>query len=931
MRQFVFSVITAVSVLSSSLAATPTVIQSVDPSQSAWVIPYTKYRLNNGLTVVIHEDHSDPMVHVEVMYHVGSAREEVGKSGFAHLFEHMMFQGSKHVPYNAHFRIITEAGGKMNGSAARDRTNYYETVPKNQLETVMWLESDRMGYFLDGISQEKFEIQRATVKNEKAQRYDNRPYGLGGEYLHKLHYPYGHPYSWETIGNVPDLDRVTAEDLKLFFKQWYSPNNAVLVIAGDVDSAQTIAMVDRYFAAIPAGPPVPPAGAWVPTLSQNRYVSYEDPLVELPQITMVFPTPQRHHPDEPALDCLAMILGTGPNSLLYQALVKTQLAVDVEAYNYTSELAGEFVITVTPYAGTPLAKIEAAVNQVLVSFNAQGASIDDVDRFRARYEMGVMQQLQSVEEKSGILASNELMTGNPGFLQEESSRYRGVTSEMVWDVYSRYISHRSMSVLSILPKGQGALRAAADTIANPSMIPSYSVVADTLDRRHAPTPDSAPTPPALPIWDITTGNTRVSGIVDTSNEMVKVQLRFPGGAALAVQLGYPHGSAQFLAAMMMQDTQGMSLETLNAALEKLGSSISIGAGQDDMSVSIQSLQSHWAETMLLVKQRLFLPAFSAVDFDRIKVQTLEGIKAAKADSDHIADVVVMTQIYGKAHPLVGAIGGNTESISKISILGLQSLYPELFAGDGLSVAVVGALSQDDVRRSIKDIQFALKGHQLITTSPLKPSEPTHIVLVDLPGATQSELRIVMPGPSYDVTGNFYVSQLFNFPIGGNFNSRLNMQLREVRGISYGAYSYFQASAFPGYFEASSSVKGGATGMAVKDCIDILNKVVESGISESDTAYMKNAVLQREALRYETFDQKLDLVSRIQRYHLPDDFLIERAAVVRRISTSELNQVGQKMFHQPMIIIIVGDAKLVRPQLDGIGLPITDASVEDFIW
>ncbi len=930
MRQFVFLVIIAVSVLSSALAATPTVIQSVSPSQSAWVIPYTKYRLNNGLTVVIHEDHSDPMVHVEVMYHVGSAREEVGKSGFAHFFEHMMFQGSKHVPYNAHFRIITEAGGKMNGSAARDRTNYYQTVPKNQLETVLWLESDRMGYFLDGISQEKFEIQRATVKNEKAQRYDNRPYGLGGEYLYKLHYPQDHPYSWETIGNVPDLDRVTAEDLKSFFKQWYSPNNAVLVIAGDVDSAQTIAMVDRYFAAIPAGPPVPQSGAWVPTLAQNRYVSYEDPLVELPQITMVFPTPQRHHPDEPPLDCLAMILGTGPNSLLYQALVKTQLAVDVEAYNYTSELAGEFVITVTPYAGTPLAKIEAAVNQVLVSFNAQGASIDDVDRFRTKYEVGVMQQLQSVEEKSGILASDELLTGNPGFLQEESARYRGVTPEMVRDVYSRYISHRPMSVLSILPKGQGALRAAPDT-ANSAIIPSYSIVADTLDRRHSPTPDSAPTPSTLPIWDITTANMRVSGIIDTSNEMVKIQLRFPGGAALASQLGYPAGSAQFLAAMMMHDTQGMSLEALNAALEKLGSSISIGAGQDDMSVSIQSLKSRMAETMVLVKQRLFLPAFSAVDFDRIKVQTLEGIKAAKADSDHIADVVVTTEIYGKAHPLVGAIGGNTESISKISSPGLQSLYQDLFSADDLSVAVVGALTQDEVINYLKEIRFGLKGHRLNTTIALKSIGLTHILLVDLPGATQSELRIVMPGPPYDVTGNFYVSQLFNFPIGGNFNSRLNMQLREVRGISYGAYSYFQASAFPGYFEASSSVKGAATGMAVKDCIDILSKVVELGISESDTAYMKNAVLQREALRYETFDQKLDLVSRIQRYRLPHNFLSERASVVRRISTKELNHVGQNMFHQPMTIIIVGDAKMVRPQLAEIGLPVTEASVGEFIW
>jgi zinc protease len=283
-------------------------IEQVDAKPGEIVIPYKKYQLDNGLTLILHEDHSDPLVHVDVTYHVGSAREEIGKSGFAHFFEHMMFQGSEHVADEQHFKIVTEAGGTLNGTTNTDRTNYFETVPANQLEKMLWLEADRMGFLLDAVTQEKFEVQRETVKNERGQRVDNRPYGRLNERVSQALYPVGHPYSWPVIGYMEDLNRVNVNDLKAFFLRWYGPNNATLTIGGDIDTAKTLAMVKKYFGSIPRGPAVDMPKKQPATLSEDRYISMEDN-VHLPLLYISFPTVSGRHADEAPLDVLSNILG----------------------------------------------------------------------------------------------------------------------------------------------------------------------------------------------------------------------------------------------------------------------------------------------------------------------------------------------------------------------------------------------------------------------------------------------------------------------------------------------------------------------------------------------------------------------------------------------------------------------------------------------
>ncbi len=432
-------------------------IEKVEKQGDEIVIPYEKYQLANGLTLIIHEDHSDPLVRVDVTYHVGSAREEIGKSGFAHFFEHMMFQGSDNVGDEQHFKIVTESGGTLNGTTNRDRTNYFETVPNNQLEKMLWLEADRMGFLLDAVTQQKFEIQRATVKNERGQNYDNRPYGLAFEKLSQAMYPYGHPYSWLTIGYVEDLDRVNVNDLKNFFLRWYGPNNATLTVGGDVNPKEVVKLVEKYYGSIPRGPEVKNMPKMIPELTKHRFVSYVDNYARVPVMLRAYPTVPNYDKDMAALDCLAEILGQGNNSVLYQELVKKQLALAASANHQNSELSGEFMFQVVPYPGKSLASMYYLLDQALLSFEKRGVTDEDIAKFKGQQESQVINSLQSVSGKVAQLAAYETFAGTPNMIGKELAMVRSVTKEDVMRVYHKYVKKKHCVVLSVLTKGQDKL------------------------------------------------------------------------------------------------------------------------------------------------------------------------------------------------------------------------------------------------------------------------------------------------------------------------------------------------------------------------------------------------------------------------------------------------------------------------------------------
>jgi len=361
-------------------------VEKITKKGNEIVIPYEKYLLQNGLTLVIHEDHSDPVVHVDVTYHVGSAREEIGKSGFAHFFEHMMFEGSDHALKGTHDKIITGGGGSLNGSTNRDRTNYYETVPSNQLEKALWLEADRMGFLLGQVTQTRFEVQRATVKNERGQRVDNVPYGLLNETFYKNLYPYGHPYSWDVIGYLEDLNRSNVEDLKNFFLRWYGPNNATLTIGGDVKAAKTVKLAEKYFGSIPRGPEVKPVVVPDVKLDANRYVSFTDNYAKLPMLCVVYPTVPNYHKDMAALQCLSQVIGQGKASVLYQQLIKKQMALQASSFSRLTELTGEFIFQVVPMPGKSLAQTDSLFRASLAEFEKRGVTDEDIAKFKGNVE-----------------------------------------------------------------------------------------------------------------------------------------------------------------------------------------------------------------------------------------------------------------------------------------------------------------------------------------------------------------------------------------------------------------------------------------------------------------------------------------------------------------------------------------------------------------
>ncbi|HSH66991.1 MAG TPA: insulinase family protein, partial [Bacteroidia bacterium] len=364
-------------------------IEKVEKKGNEINIPYEKYQLNNGLTVIIHEDHSDPLVYVQVTYHVGSAREQEGRSGFAHFFEHMMFQGSEHVGDDQHFKILQSVGaGVVDGQTDRDQTRYLQLVPSNQLETVFWLESDRMGYLLDSVTKAKFEIQRETVKNERQQNWENRPYGLMTENIGEGLYPEGHPYSWPIIGYINDLNRVDVTDLKKFFLRWYTPNNATLTVAGDVKPADVIKLAEKYFGPIAKGPAVSPQVVQPVTLTKDRYISYEDNNINAPQLCIWFPTILGRHADEAALDALAFALGGNKASLFEKKLVNSGIIPYADISHPTYELAGEWAILLRGFQDTKLSKLDSLARVSLAEFEKTGITDEELKMFKANYEAG---------------------------------------------------------------------------------------------------------------------------------------------------------------------------------------------------------------------------------------------------------------------------------------------------------------------------------------------------------------------------------------------------------------------------------------------------------------------------------------------------------------------------------------------------------------
>ncbi|MUK94734.1 insulinase family protein [Aliivibrio fischeri] len=916
-----------------------TLVEQVLPKEGSTVIPYQKYTLDNGLTVILSPDHSDPLVHVDVTYHVGSAREEIGKSGFAHFFEHMMFQGSENVGDQQHFKIITEAGGTLNGTTNRDRTNYFETVPANQLEKMLWLESDRMGFLIDAVSQKKFEIQRSTVKNERGQNYDNRPYGLIYEKMGEALFPQGHPYSWQTIGYVEDLDRVDVNDLKAFFLRWYGPNNAVITIGGDLDSKQTLEWVNKYFGSIPRGPEVENAPKQPVTLKENRYITLED-RIQQPMVMIGWPTTYRGEETEASLDMLATLLGDGKTSLLYQELVKTGKVVDAGAFHDCAELSCTMYVYAMTDSGknNDLSTAYKEVMDVLEKFDKEGVSKADLEEVQGSAEAGAIFGLQSVSGKVSQLASNETFYGNPNQLEKQLAELKAVTPEKVSQAFDTYMANKYKVTLSVVPKGKTQLEVQKPNFVTPKRdLPEYKKIdensldvrraVDDFDRSIMPQPSKGVTAKAPDIYRANLSNgIEVLGTEAVETPTIQLQIAIPAGNRY-VPKG-KEGLASLTAAMMEEGTTTSSSEELQKKLDKLGSSVSFNSGSYTTTISVASLTKNIDQTLAIVNEMLFEPAFEQADFDRLQKQAVEGLVYEHQRPSWLASQATR-EILFKGTIFDRSPDGSLASVQALTLDDVKVFYKQTYTPIGTQIVSVGDINKSDL---INKLAF-LSDWKGATPEILAPQRlPTlneqKIYLVNKPNAPQSVVRFVRQGMPFDATGELYQTQLANFNLGGNFNSRINQNLREDKGYTYGAGGYLMGNKEIGMSIFYAQVRADVTVESIKEFISEMDKFKKDGMTVDELNFMRLAVGQQDALKYETPGQKAHLLGKILTYSLDDDFIDEQNELIETLGRDKLNSLAAKWFDPAQYqIVVVGDEKELLPKLKSLGIPVEVMTVK----
>ena len=941
MRIKIIGIIALLFIISQTAFSQAKLVEKIEKKGDGMIIPYEKYVLPNGLTIIVHEDHSDPIVYVDMTYHVGSAREEIGKSGFAHFFEHMMFEGSDHVTKGQHFKVVTEAGGTLNGSTNQDRTNYFETVPSNQLEKMLWLEADRMGFLLDAVTQEKFDNQRSTVKNERGQNYDNRPYGLTGEFSAKNLYPYGHPYSWLTIGYVEDLNRVSVNDLKNFFLRWYGPNNATLTIAGDVKTADVLKLAEKYFSSIPKCPAVEKTVLPRAVVDADRYASYTDNYARLPQLSKVYPTVPNYDKDMAPLACLAEILGRGKTSILYQELVKPKKALNASTFSQLSELAGEFSFSITPFPGKSLAAMDSLLKNALDMFEKRGVTDEDIIKFKGGIEAQYINRLQSVQGKGSQLAAFQTLAGNPNMIGKLLNMYQDVTKEDVWRVYNEYIKDKHSVTVSVLTKGQDKMMAAVNNYKIDSSNyskPNYGYEGlnyvkgkDNFDRSKVPGNGPNPVVKVPPFWKKEMPNgIKMIGTQNTEIPTVTLSISIPGGHLAQAGDTSKIGLAGMVADMLSEDSKKYTAEQMSVELQKLGSSISVSSDLNSLNFTVQCLKKNVNKTMELLEERMLNPNFTEESFDRLQKQAMEGFKRAKSQPATIA-----TAIYDKLNAGNDNIWGMNQNgteytIKNLKLKDVQDYYNNYITSQGTKVVVVGDITQSEIEPKLIFLnKLPNKKINLLKPGNAPAIEKTKVYMVDVPKAAQTEFRVgYVTGLKYDATGDYYKASLMNYVLGGSFNSHLNMNLREDKGWTYGARSSFSSDEYNGTFSFSSGIRADATDSALIETMKDIKDYAEKGITPEELNFTKNAIGQRDALQYETGIQKANFIRRILDYNLPGNFVEIQNKILLSMTKKEIDAMAKKwLVIAKMNILLVGDKNKILPGIQKLGYDIVELDVD----
>jgi len=897
-------------------------------------VPFEKYKLPNGLTVVLNVDKSDPIAALAVYYHVGSSREVPGKTGFAHLFEHMMFQRSENVPEDTYFKNIQGAGGTLNGSTNQDRTNYYEIVPKNALEMAMWMESDRMGYLENTVTKSALVNQQNVVQNEKRESVDNAAYGFNQGLIGKNLYPKGHPYSWTVIGEMEDLTGATVEDVRAFHKKFYAPNNATVVISGDINKEEVKAMVAKYFGEIPSGTTIEKRGPMPVVLSSSVKLYHEDNFAKAPQLTMVFPSAERYSRDSYALNFLGDLLSGTKKSPLYTVLVKDKkLTSRVMTRNGSQELAGSFMVSVTANPDVNLTEVEKAIFEGFDKFEKDGFTEEDLTRIKAGYETRFYNSFASVQGKAFQFAEYTMNTGDPEYYKKDLAAIQAVTMADVKAVFTKYIKGKNFVETSFVPKGkvslivEGAKNAGiveedvtkaaevkADVISEEPIVKTITKLDRSIMPKIGPDPEvTIPTP-----WKTSLSNgIKVWGIAQNELPLVQYSIVIDGGHMLdKVEKA---GVANLVASMMNEGTKNKTPEQLEDAIGLLGASIRVTSSNEDISVEVSSMTKNFEKTLSLVQEILLEPRWDTESFALVKSRIINNLKRNAASPDYLASSNLNKLIFGNSVLAIDATGTEA-SVTAITIDDLKEYYNKYLSPSIAKFLVVGDVDQARVKAALTDLAKKWKPINVVIPE-IKVQEPpdkSQIYFVDVPGAKQSVIAIGAPSiPRTDP--DFFPATVANYKLGGSFNGIFNLILREEKGFTYGARSNIVGAKNYGTFIATSRVRTNSTLETVTIFKTEMGKY-RKDIPQEYIDFTKSSLMKSNALRFETLGNLLSMLNTMTSFNLPDDYIKKEESFIKGLTVEkQLALVNKYIDPAKMYYVVVGDAKTQLDDLEKVGL------------
>ena len=900
MIRIVYPLLACLLLLSTVLPA-----NAADPFDLDVDIPHQLFKLDNGLTVIVHEDHKAPIVAVNLWYHVGSKNEVKGKTGFAHLFEHLMFNGSEN--YNDDYFRATEKIGatNLNGTTNWDRTNYFQNVPTSALDTILWLESDRMGHLLGAITQEKLDEQRGVVQNEKRQG-ENQPYGRAAEIQYSSIYPPNHPYSWTTIGSMDDLNAADLEDVKAWFKQYYGAANTTLVIAGDVVTADVMKKVEHYFGPIEAGPPLTKQTQWVAKLTgTHKQVSYD----RVPQTMLMksWNIEGNHSTDTNYLDMVAAVLSSGKSSRLYKRLAyDEQLVSSVSAYTSAGEIAGTFEITAMITPGVDEALVDRIIEEELAKFLKDGPTKKELERIKIETISGFVRGMEKIGGfggKSDILASNYTYTGDPTFYQKELAQIKAARANDLQQAARRWLSD-GLYQLEIRP------------------FPKFVTSEDTVDRSKVPEPGQ---PPLAKLDDFQRAelSNGLKVIVATRSTIPVVNLQLSLDAGYASDQFSSPGVAKLAMNMLDEGTRSRDALQINEQLALLGASISSGSNLDTSFVSLSTLKTTIDAALPIFADVILNPSFPAAELERLRTQQLTGIKAEQVSPQSMGLRVFPQLIYGEGHaysnPLTGS--GTLDSVADIDLAALKDFHKTWFKPDHGTIIVAGDITMAEILPRLEK-QFA---NWQAGDTPTKnigkvgKQASTRIYLVDRPDSSQSFLfasQIATPKANPDEIA----TEVMNDIIGGMSTSRINMNLREDKHWSYGAYTGLVSARGQRPFYMLTSVQTDKTSESIAEVMQELRAYISNAPATAEELHktVTNNTLSLSGT-WESAGAVLGSISQIVQYGLPDDYFATYATEMAALELGEVQRIAAKLIDPDALVwVVVGDRSKIADGLNQLG-------------